>query len=70
MPKLGIPSRSHTIRFPGDLYAKIHLLADKNSRTFNGEVVYLLSIGYAVDRKYVDGLSKEVDETHDIPDLA
>lgn len=58
-----MPTRSHTIRFPGDLYDKIHILADNNGRTFNGQVVYLLQIGYAVDRKYYDGLTKEIEKT-------
>lgn len=61
MVKLSIPTKSHTIRFPGDLYDKIHMLADGNSRTFNGQVVYLLQLGYAVDRKYYDGLTKQID---------
>jgi len=69
MPKLGMPTRTHTIRFPGDLYEKIHLLADANSRTFNGMVVYLLEIGYAVDRKYQEGLKKEIEETEIVPDV-
>ena len=62
MVKMSIPSRSHTIRFPGDLYEKIHLLADSESRTFNGMVVYLLEIGYTVNKKYQEGLQKQVDE--------
>ncbi len=63
MVKLSLPTRSHTIRFPGDLYEKIHLLADQNGRTFNGEVVYLLQLGYTLDRKYYEGLVKEIDKT-------
>jgi hypothetical protein len=63
MVKMSIPSRSHTIRFPGDLYEKIHLLADSESRTFNGMVVYLLEIGYTVNKKYQEGLQKQVDES-------
>ena len=61
--KLSIPTRSHTIRFPGDLYDKIHILADKkeNGRTFNGQVIYLLQIGYTVDKKYREGLDKQVE---------
>ena len=62
MAKLSMPTRSHTIRFPQDLYAKIHILADQNSRTFNGEVTYLLQIGYAVDQKYTEGVQKKVEE--------
>jgi hypothetical protein len=62
MVKMSIPSRSHTIRFPGDLYEKIHLLADAEARTFNGMVVYLLEIGYTVNKKYQEGLQKQVDE--------
>lgn len=58
--KLSIPTRSHTIRFPGDLYDKIHLLADENGRTFNGQVTYLLQLGYTVDKKYREGLNKHV----------
>jgi hypothetical protein len=34
--KMSMPSRSHTIRFPAELYDKIHMLADQNGRTFNG----------------------------------
>lgn len=63
--RLGIPSRSHTIRFPGDLYEKVHILADQNGRTFNGQVVYLLQIGYTVDRKYAEGLQKQIAENDD-----
>lgn len=63
MVKMSLPTRSHTIRFPQDLYDKIHTLADNNSRTFNGEIVYLLQIGYAVDRKYTEGLVKQVEES-------
>ena len=45
--RLKIPTSAHTIRFPGDLYEKVHIIADKDGRTFNGAVVYLLQIGYA-----------------------
>jgi predicted DNA-binding protein len=62
---MSIPSRSHTIRFPGDLYEKIHILADQNGRTFNGQVIYLLQIGYTVDKKYQEGIQKQIEETHD-----
>ena len=64
--RMSIASRSHTIRFPGDLYEQIHLLADKNGRTFNGQVVYLLQIGYTVDKKYQEGIQKQVEETHEL----
>ena len=64
MAKMSIPTRSHTIRFPGDLYDKIHILADQNGRTFNGQIVYLLQIGYTVDRKYAEGIQKQVEETN------
>jgi hypothetical protein len=60
--RMSIPSRSHTIRFPGDLYEQIHLLADSGGRTFNGQVVYLLQIGYTVNKKYQEGLDKKVEE--------
>lgn len=63
MVKLSMPTRSHTIRFPGDLYDKIHMLADQNGRTFNGQVVYLLQIGYTVDRKYAEGIQKQIKES-------
>lgn len=66
MVKLSMPTRSHTVRFPGDLYDKIHALASSNARTFNGEVMYLLQLGYTVDRKYNEGLAKQV-ETSDAP---
>jgi hypothetical protein len=46
-----IPSRAHTIRFPEDLYIKIKLLADKNNRNFNNEVVNLLQIGYTISMR-------------------
>jgi hypothetical protein len=59
--KLSIPTRSHTIRFPGDIYDKIHIQADSNGRTFNGQVIYLLQIGYTVDKKYREGLDKQVE---------
>jgi hypothetical protein len=62
--RLSIPSRSHTIRFPGDLYDKIHILADNNGRTFNGQVIYLLQLGYTVDKKYQEGIQKQVEETN------
>lgn len=65
--KLSIPTRSHTIRFPGDLYERIHIIADKNARTFNGEVVYLLQLGYSVDRKYQEGLEKEAEKADVTP---
>lgn len=61
--KMSLPTKSHTIRFPGELYDKIHLLADNNGRTFNGQVVYLLQIGYTVDRKYFEGLTKQIETT-------
>jgi hypothetical protein len=63
MVKMSIPSRSHTIRFPGDLYDKTHILADQNGRTFNGQVIYLLQIGYTVDRKYAEGVAKQIEES-------
>ena len=65
--KLSIPTVSHTIRFPGDLYDKIHLDAEKYGRTFNGQVVYLLQIGFAVAKKYEEGLSKEVEDASIAP---
>ena len=64
--KMSIPTRSHTIRFPGDLYEKVHILADNNKRTFNGMVVYLLQIGYTVDRKYYEGLKKAIEESEEV----
>ena len=63
MAKLSMPTRSHTIRFPGDLYEKIHILADQNGRTFNGQVNYLLQIGYTVDRKYAEGIANQIKES-------
>ncbi len=63
--KQSIPTRSHTIRFPGDIYDKIHILALENGRTFNGEVVYLLQIGYTVDKKYREGLTRQVESIGD-----
>lgn len=68
MVKMSLPTRSHTIRFPGDLYDKIHLLADENGRTFNGQVVYLLQIGYTVDRKYAEGIQKQIDDSNTVPE--
>jgi hypothetical protein len=67
--KMSIPSRSHTIRFPGDLYDKIHILADQNGRTFNGQVIYLLQIGYTVDHKYQEGIQKQIEESDAPTDL-
>jgi hypothetical protein len=64
--KMSMSTRSHTIRFPGDLYEQIHLLADREHRKFNGMVVYLLQIGYTVNKKYQEGLEKQVEET-DVP---
>ncbi len=67
MARLSIPTKSHTIRFPADLYDKVHLLADQNARTFNGEVIYLLQIGFALDRKYYEGQVKEIEKTNVAP---
>lgn len=61
--KLSIPTRSHTIRFPGDLYDKIHLMSDDEGRTFNGQVVWLLQVGYATYKKYCDDFKRKADST-------
>lgn len=66
MVKMSLPTRSHTIRFPADLYEKIHISADQGSRTFNGQIVYLLQIGYTVDKKFHEGLNKQIEETRDV----
>lgn len=66
MTNIRIPTRSHTIRFPTDLYEKIHILAEQNGRTFNGEIVYLLQVGYTVDRKYFDGVQQTKIEKEEI----
>lgn len=63
--KISLPTRGHTIRFPEDLYAQIHIEAKNNSRTFNGQVVYLLQLGYAVSKKYEEGLQKQVNYNAD-----
>ena len=34
--------RSVRIRFPAPLWADLHTLAERDERSFNGEVVYLL----------------------------
>lgn len=62
MAKMSMPTRSHTIRFPNDLYDRIHIQADTNGRTFNGQVVYLLQLGFAVDQKYAENVQKTVEE--------
>lgn len=66
MAKMSMPTRSHTIRFPQDLYDRIHILADQNSRTFNGEVIYLLQIGFAVDHKYTEGIQTNIANTVEV----
>jgi hypothetical protein len=35
----------HTIRFPLDLYRLVHEMAVKQERTFNQQVIYLLTVG-------------------------
>jgi hypothetical protein len=59
--KISIPTRSHTVRFPQDLYELIHILADNNGRTFNGQVVYMLTVAYRVLKKH-----EEQKETEDV----
>jgi hypothetical protein len=58
--KLSIPTRSHTIRFPGDIYDRIHIQADNEGRTFNGQVVWLLQLGYATYARYCNDLKQKM----------
>jgi predicted DNA-binding protein len=60
--RLSVPSKAHTIRFPQDLYDKMQILAQESGRTFNGTVVYLSQIGYAVAIKYQESISKQIED--------
>jgi hypothetical protein len=67
--RLKIPTSAHTIRFPGDLYEKIHILAGQSGRTFNGAVVYLLQIGFAVAKRYDESVSKIIQEETNVQEV-
>lgn len=60
---LKIPTRAHTIKFPEDLYIKIKLLAKRNNRNFNNEVVDLLHIGYTVSMRTMKAQEEIIKET-------
>lgn len=60
--RMRMPSKAHTIRFPQDLYDKMQLFAQESGRTFNGAVVYLAQIGYAVAIKYQESINKQIED--------
>jgi len=45
------PKQPHTIRFPRDIYRLIHEIAKAEQRTFNQQVIYLLTLGIQVALK-------------------
>ena len=63
--RLKVPTTPHTIRFPGYLYEKLQILKDKTGRTFNGLVIWLLEIGYAVAIKHEEQLQKVLEQAED-----
>jgi hypothetical protein len=65
--RLTAQSTPHTIRFPADLYTKLHILANESGRTFNGAVIYLLQIGYTVMKKYEENIQKQI-EVNNVPE--
>jgi hypothetical protein len=65
MTNLRIPSHPHTIRFPDDLYWKVKLMSEKDSRNFNGEVIYLIELGYAMTVKARQAMENAVTEAVD-----
>ena len=60
--RMSAPSTPHTIRFPQDLYDKVHILSSQSGRTFNGAVIYLLQIGFAVAQKYEEHIQKQIED--------
>lgn len=63
-------SRSHTLRYPDDLYSKLHIMADKDGRTFNGMCIHLLEIGYVVYSKYLEGVNKQIEASKEDVDTS
>lgn len=60
--RLKVPTTPHTIRFPGSLYQKLQVMKDQTGRTFNGLVIWLLEIGYAVALRHEEKLKVELEK--------